>query len=158
MKKAKSTTPEEINLDKIRRFTKNELEKLSHSAMPFCYQVGHDVLVGNHKVVKIDDKIWEVYHNKTRMFDFYSRKDAIFYCIAMHKKQFSLANNIKDNDILLGRLEFEAILYRKRYKQANEISDDWSSDYFSMKYTETMYKIKSTKEELRKHLVTAQNI
>ena len=108
---AKSTTKKslvEFDIEKIRRFTQTELTRLAQteSDLPFCYQMGVDVLVGNYKVVKINDQCWRVLEHSQQIFDFFSRKDAIYYCIALHKKQLQLAKDIKDTDALLNKLEF----------------------------------------------------
>jgi hypothetical protein len=90
MSKEKSTTKNkltEFDVEKIQRFTQTELEKLVNNEMPFCYQIGTDVLVGRNKVVKINDKCWRVFEGNQQFFDFFSRKDAIFYCIAVHQKK-----------------------------------------------------------------------
>ena len=158
MKKVESTTLNEFDLEKIRRFTGQELSRLNEGELPFCYQMGNDILVGTSKVVKVDENCWSVYEERTHIFDFFTRKDAIFYCIAVHKKQYKLAQDIRDNDSLLGKLEFEATLYRRRYKQANEKSDYWGSDYYSNKYTEVMHRIAHTKQELKKSLDLAKYI
>ena len=158
---AKSTTKNEsteFDLEKIRRFTEQELAKLANSELPFCYQLGTDVLVGRSKVVKINDKCWSVYSQGQHVFDFFSRKDAIFYCIAVHQKQHQLATEIKNNDSQLNKLEFEAALYRHRYKKANEKHDDWSVDYYSVKYQETIHKINRVKKDLQKSLNLAKYI
>lgn len=151
---AKSTTKNELSefdLEKIRRFTAQELENLSNSQIPFCYQLGTDVRVGNNKVLKINDKTWRVIDEDNKfVFDFFSRKDAIFYCIALHKQQYQLAKEIQEKDLLLNRLEFEAILYRQRFKQANIKQDHWSIEYYSTQYTETMYKLEQVKKDLKK--------
>lgn len=158
MNKATSTTKNEFNLEKIRRFTEQELDRLSRSELPFCYQIGNDILVGQCKVVKIDDNCWQVFENQIHIFDFFTRKDAIFYCIAIHKKQYTIAQDIKENDGLLGKLEFEATLYRRRYKQANENRDDWGCEYYSNKYLEVTHRIAKTKQELKKSLELAKYI
>lgn len=158
MKKVESTIQNEFDLDKIRRFTEQELAKLAENEMPFCYQMGTDVLVGYHKVIKVNEECWRVFERDEQIFDFFTRKDAIFYCIAMHKKQYKLAQDIKKNDSELGRLEFEAILYRRRYKQANDNYDDWAIDYYSNRYTETMHKLTLIKKELKKNLDLAKYI
>jgi hypothetical protein len=158
---AKSTTknaPTEINLEKIRRFTETELSKLGNSELPVCYQIGTDVLVGKLKVIKVNDKCWSVFDQEQQIFDFFTRKDAIFYCIAVHQKQYNLANEIKTADDLLNRLEFEAILFRHRYKTANEKQDDWSAEYYSTKYQETIHKLNKVKKELQKSLNLAKYI
>lgn len=153
---AKSITKKELsefNLEKIRRFTTKELEKLSNSELPFCYQIGTDVLVGSNKVLKVNETAWRVIDNHGAfIFDFFSRKDAIFYCIALHKKQYHLAHEIQEKDTLLNRLEFEAILYRQRYRQANNKNDVWGIEYYSTQYTETMYKLEQVKKDLKKTL------
>ena len=158
MKKAESTTKNEFDLEKIRRFTEQEFTRLADNELPFCYQIGSDILVGRSKVVKVNEECWRVFEGSTQIFDFFNRKDAIFYCIAMHKKQYKLAHDIKTNDELLSRLEFEATLYRRRFKQANENQDDWGSDYYSNRYTETMHRITQTKKELKKSLDLAKYI
>ena len=153
---AKSITKKELSefdLEKIRRFTITELDKLSQSELPFCYQLGTDVLVGAQKVLKVDDHCWRVVDQcGAFVFDFFTRKDAIFYCIALHKKQYHLAQEIKEKDTVLNRLEFEAMLYRQRYKQANNKNDQWGSEYYSTQYTETMHKLEQVKKELKKTL------
>ena len=161
MKMAKSTTkkePTEFDLEKIRRFTELELTKLANSELPFCYQMGTDVLVGGSKVVKIDDYTWRVFHQGQQIFDFFNRKDAIFYCIAVHQKQHKLARDIQEQDSQLNRLEFEASLYRHRYKKANEKQDTWGAEYFSNRYTETMHKLAQVKKELQKIINLAKYI
>lgn len=153
--KNKST---EFDLEKIRRFTEAELAKLSQGDLPFCYQIGKDVLVGSSKVVYVDNKCWSVYEKNTHVFDFFTRKDAIFYCIAVHQKQLSLADEIKTQDSLLSRLEFEAILYRHRYKNATNKRDEWGIEYYSTKYTETMNRLDQVKKDLQKTLNLAKYI
>ena len=161
MSKEKSTTKNkltEFDIEKIQRFTQAELERLANNEMPFCYQIGTDVLVGRNKVVKINDKCWRVLEDQRQIFDFFTRKDAIFYCIAVHKKQHGLAQEIQQNDALLNRLEFEAALYRHRYKKANENQDEWAIEYFSNRYVETMHRIENCKKELKKSLNLAKYI
>jgi hypothetical protein len=158
---AKSSTKKEsaeFDLEKIRRFTENELAKLSHGDLPFCYQIGKDVLIGQSKVVKIDEHTWRVYTDGQEIFDFFSRKDAIFYCVAVHQKQLHIATEIRDNDSLLNKLEFEATLYRHRYKSANEKADDWGAEYYSNKYTEVMHRLEQVKKELQKSINLAKYI
>ena len=163
MTPAKSTTKNasaEFDVEKIRRFTQTELSNLTqtNNELPFCYQIGSDVLVGRYRVVKINDKCWCVMDQEQQIFDFFSRKDAIFYCIALHKQKLQLANDIKDSDSLLNRLEFEAALYRQRYKKAITNGDSWSEEYYSTRYQEVMQRIDSTKKEIKKNLDLAKYI
>lgn len=158
---AKSTTKKEhseFDLEKIRRFTEKELAKLADAEMPFCYQIGSDILVGRSKVMKIDAKTWRVFVNNQYIFDFFYRKDAIFYCIAVHQHQYKIAEQILENDSLLNKLEFEAVLYRHRYKKANEKGDEWAVEYFSNKYNEIQHRIEQVKKELQKSLNLAKYI
>ena len=160
---AKSTTKNTSNsfdVEKIRRFTQDELTRLANSPseLPFCYQIGTDVLVGNYRVSKIDDHCWRVSDQDQQLFDFFSRKDAIYYCIALHKQQTQLAKDIRDSDSLLNKLEFEAALYRLRYKKAQAVDDTWGEDYYSVRYTETQHKIEQVKKELTKSLNLAKYI
>ena len=164
MTMAKSTTKNSsttsFDVEKIQRFTQNELEKLANNAsdLPFCYQLGTDVLVGRYRVVKIDDHSWRVMEHSQQLFDFFNRKDAIYYCIALHKQQIQLANTIRDNDSLLNRLEFDAALYRVRYKKSQQIDDVWGEEYYSTRYQETMQRIEATKKEIKKNLNLAKYI
>ena len=160
---AKSTTQSastEFDVEKIRRFTQNELANLATtpSNLPFCYQIGTDILVGTSKIIKINDKCWRVLEHGQQAWDFFNRKDAIFYCIAVHKKQTKLAKDIKDCDSLLNKLEFDATLYRHRYKSAQEKADLWGDEYFSTRYQETMRRIEQTKQEIKKNLNLAKYI
>jgi hypothetical protein len=160
---AKSTTKNvltEIDLEKIRRFTDNELAKLSkNSDLPFCYQIGADiVVVGAYKVLKIDDKTWQVLQKDQQLFDFFTRKDAIFYCIALHKKDHKLASSIQTNDQQLAKLEADAILYRYRYKKAQETNNEWEIELYSNRYAETMARIEQVKKELKKNINLAKYI
>lgn len=155
MKKAKSTTKKskviEFDLDKIKRFTELELKKLSkqNTDLPFCYQLGTDILVGECRVKKISDSEWTVYYNDYEEFTFFTRKDAIFYCIAIFKNQRELANTIKTQDRLLSQLEFDAIIYRKRFKTANTKGDSFKAEMYSTRYIETMNRISQVKKELQ---------
>jgi hypothetical protein len=160
---AKSTTknaPVEFDVEKIQRFTQQELARLTNtpSELPFCYQLGTDVLVGRYRVQKIDDRCWRVMLNHQQLFDFFNRKDAIYYCIALHKQQTQLARDIQQCDSLLNKLEFDAALYRLRYKKAQAKSDDWAEEYYSARYTETMDRIEQAKKELKKSLNLAKYI
>lgn len=161
---AKSTTKnvsnEAFDVEKIRRFTQKELENLSNSAseLPICYQVGTDVLVGRYRVVKVDNMVWRVFDHDQQLFDFFTRKDAIFYCIALHKKKFHIAEGIKEADSVLSRLEFDAALYRIRYKKAQQSGDQWGEEFYSMRYEETMTKISRAKQEIKKNLDLAKYI
>lgn len=152
MKMAKSPTKKynEFDLEKIRRFTEKELAKLSQSDFPFCYQVGTTVRVGNNFVDKKSDNAWQVREGRVTTFEFLSRKDAIYYCIALHKNKHELASQIKNLDHQLYRLEQDAIIYRKRYNTAVEKSDEFKEVLYSSRYHETMDKIVDTKENLKK--------
>jgi hypothetical protein len=163
MKMAKSTTknaPAEFDVEKIRRFTQQELVKLANNPteLPFCYQLGTDVLVGRYRVQKINDDCWRVMQGDQQLFDFFARKDAIFYCIALHKEKLQLANDIRDCDRLLNRLEFDASLYRLRYKKSQAKGDQWGEEFYSTRYKETMNRIESTKKEIKKNLNLAKYI
>jgi len=160
---AKSTTKKSssnFDIEKIQRFTQEELGRLadSPSDLPFCYQIGTDVLVGHYRVLKINDHCWRVVERNQQLFDFFNRKDAIYYCIALHKQQTQLANDIRDSDSLLNKLEFEAALYRLRYKKAQQIGDSWGEDFYSTRYTETMSRIEQVKKEIKKNLNLAKYI
>ena len=161
MKMAKSTTKNaEFDVEKIQRFTQQELARLTDtpSELPFCYQLGTDVLVGRYKVVKVDDRCWRVMLDDQQLFDFFNRKDAIYYCIALHKEKLQLAKDIQQCDSLLNRLEFDAALYRLRYKKAQQIQDSWGEEFYSARYKQTMDRIEQTKKEIRKNLDLAKYI
>jgi len=160
---AKSTTKNKstsFDVEKIRRFTQEELARIADapSELPFCYQIGTDVLVGRYRVVKIDDKSWRVQDDDQILFDFFNRKDAIFYCIALHKEKLQLAQDIRDCDSLLNRLEFDAALYRLRYKKAQETGDSWGEEFYSTRYQETQHRIETAKKEIKKNLDLAKYI
>jgi hypothetical protein len=152
MKMAKLPTKKlnDFDLEKIRRFTEQELAKLSQSSFPFCYQVGTTVRVGNNFVMRKSDNCWQVREGKINTFDFLSRKDAIYYCIALHKNKHEVAKEIKQNDQQLSRLEQDAIIYRKRYNQAVETGNGFKEDLYSSRYHDTMDKITDIKENLKK--------
>ena len=76
----------------------------------------------------------------------------------MHQKQNQVANDIKSADDALNKLEFEAALYRHRYKKAVEKRDDWSAEYYSTKYQETIHKLNRIKKDLQKSLNLAKYI
>jgi hypothetical protein len=162
MKPAKSSTKNEsveFDVEKIRRFTETELAKISQGPLPYCYQLGADTLiVGPHKIVRLDEKCWRIFKGSEQIFDFFSRKDAIFYCIAVHKNKYDLATDIQISDNLMGMLEFEAIRYRYRYKQAIEQNDSWNEALFSNKYNETMLRLEAVKKQLKKSLNLAKYI
>lgn len=161
MKMAKSTIKNaQFDVEKIQRFTQQELARLTEtpSELPFCYQLGTDVLVGRYKVVKVDDHCWRVQQNNQQLFDFFNRKDAIYYCIALHKEKLQLAQDIQQCDSLLNRLEFDAALYRLRYKKAQKIQDTWGEEFYSARYTQTMDRIEQTKKEIKKNLDLAKYI
>jgi hypothetical protein len=160
---AKSTTKNKstsFDVEKIRRFTQDELARIAEapSELPFCYQIGTDVLVGRYRVVKVDDKCWRVQEHDQLLFDFFNRKDAIFYCIALHKEKLQLAQDIRDCDSLLNRLEFDAALYRLRYKKAQETGDSWGEEFYSTRYQETQHRIETAKKEIKKNLDLAKYI
>jgi len=161
MKMGKSTTKNaEFDIEKIKRFTQKEFDKLKNTddELPFCFQIGTDVLVGRYRVTKCDNGLWRVLEDDQEIFDFFTRKDAIFYCIAMHKQKLQLAYEIKEGDSLLNRLEFDASLYRVRFKKALEKGDDWGTELYSNRYTETMRRIEETKKEIKKNLELAKYI
>ena len=161
MKMAKSITKNaQFDVEKIQRFTQQELARLTNtpSELPVCYQLGTDVLVGKYKIVKVDDRCWRVMYNYQQLFDFFNRKDAIYYCIALHKEKTQLAKDIQQCDSLLNRLEFDAALYRLRYKKAQQIQDAWGEEFYSARYTETMNRIEQAKKEIKKNLDLAKYI
>jgi hypothetical protein len=156
----KNASNEAFDVEKIKRFTEQELNKLSTASgdLPLCYQLGTDVLVGKYRVLKIDEQVWRVAEGSSQLFDFFNRKDAIFYCIALHKRQYKLAQDIKDCDSLLNRLEFDAALYRIRYKKSIKNSDYWGEEFYSTRYQETMNRISQAKKEIKKNLDLAKYI
>lgn len=160
MKKSIIKNLTEFDLEKIRRFTVTELQKISKSSeLPFCYQVGIDtVIVGDYKVLKLDKNSWRVSEKGNDHFDFFSRKDAIFYCIALHKNDRQLAENIQNSDKQLNQLEFEAQIYRIRYRTAMEKGDDDRADVYSSRYLTVMDKIDAVKKDLTKSLDLAKYI
>ena len=162
---AKSTTKNEsaketFDIEKIKRFTQQELDRLAsaNSDLPFCYQIGCDILVGRCKIEKINDQCWRVYHQDKQVFDFFNRKDAIYYCIAIHRNQLKVAQEILECDGILNKLEFDAALFRIRYKSAIANRDHWGVDYYSTRYTETMSKIDHIKKEIKKNINLAKYI
>lgn len=160
---AKSTTKKsstKFDIEKIRRFTQTEFAKLSQekTELPFCYQIGTDVLVGIYRVSKIHEQCWRVTLQQKQLFDFFNRKDAVFYCIALHKQRHDLADNIREADTLLSRLEFDAIIYRKKYKKSIEEGDSWNEDMYSARYHEVMDRIDQTKKEIKKNIDLAKYI
>ena len=114
--------------------------------------------MGKYKILNIDERCWRVTDGDQQLFDFFNRKDAIYYCIALHKQKIQLAKDIQHCDSLLNRLEFDASLYRQRYKKAQAKGDDWGEEYYSARYTETMDRIEQAKKELRKSLNLAKYI
>lgn len=165
MKMAKSITKNvsastAFDVEKIRRFTAQELGKLASNSgdLPLCYQVGTDVLVGKYRVIKVDNTTWRTVENGLQLFDFFNRKDAIFYCIALHKQQYKLAQDIRECDSLLSRLEFDAALYRIRYKKAIKNEDIWGEEYYTTRYQETMERITQAKKEIKKNIDLAKYI
>jgi hypothetical protein len=150
----------EFDVEKIKRFTQQELDTLANtpSELPFCYQLDKDILVGRYKVIRINDNCWRVMSSDRQLFDFFNRKGAIFYCIALHKEKKQLASDIQQCDSLLNRLEFDAALYRQRYKKAQQKEDNWGEEYYSARYTETMNRIEQAKKEIKKNLNLAKYI
>ena len=69
-----------------------------------------------------------------------------------------LAQNIRETDSLLSRLEFDAALYRIRYKKAIKNGDQWGEEYYTTRYQETMERIAHTKKEIKKNLDLAKYI
>jgi len=163
MKKGKSITKKQLNefdLDKIKRFTEQEIINLSkfNNELPFCYQVGTDILVGDKKVKKIDKDIWYVIERQNIIKEFYSRKYAIFYSIALYKNNHELADRILDADRTINRLEFDAIIYRSRYKSAVDRNDIVMEDVYSSRYLDTMDKLEIVKKEIKNSLELAKYI
>lgn len=154
----KSTTQEKFDLEKIQRFTEQQLTELGRAKMPFCFQTGKDILVGNYKIKKLGNDCWQVAINNAEILDFFTRKDAIFYCIAKHVKDYELANEIVIVDNTLGRLETDAAVFRKKYRNALEESDDFKVTVFSNRYSETIHKIHNVKQQLQKVLNKAKYI
>ncbi len=160
MQTAKPNTKKElVDIEKIRKFTADELALLSKSGMPLCYQVGANTLfVGRFKVVKINEKCWSVIENNTEIGEFFMRKNAIVYCIALHINKFADAHAIRKIDTGIGNLDFDAILYRYRYKTALSSKDEWKASLFSDRYTETMLQMTQLKEDLKKLIIFGKYI
>lgn len=157
---AKSNIKKEIvDIEKIRRFTTAELATLSNTAKPLCYQIGADTLiVGRLKVIKINDKCWSIRDGDTEIAEFFMRKNAIVYCIALHTNKSADALEVKKIDTALGNLDFDATLYRYRYNLAITNKDDWNISLFSDRYTETMLQVAQLKKELKKLIIFGKYI
>ena len=149
----------EFQLEKIKQFTEVELKKFVDNDLPVCYQIGENtIIIGSFKVIRLNDGCWRVFEKKIENFDFFLRKNAIYYCIALHVKNYKLANQLKVIDDLLGNLEFDARLCRYRYNHAKQIQDSWEIDLYSNKYSEIIVKIQNTKKELKKTISLAKYI
>jgi hypothetical protein len=59
---------------------------------------------------------------------------------------------------MLNKLEFEATLYRIRYKKAKTCHDQWGQEFYSTRYHETIVRINNTKKEIQKNLKLAKYI
>jgi len=150
--------PTLFDLEKIKRFATEELAKLNNQELPFCYQIGTDLIVGKYKIKKINDNCWRVLENDLDFFDFYLRKNAIFYCILQHKNQLQIATELKSNDQVLGKLELDAIQYRHRYNQAILTDDTFKTELYSSRYLETVSRIDGVKKQIKKTFGMAKYI
>jgi len=138
----------DLNLAKIKRFATTELARMAQHALPFCYQIGPTTLiVGKYRVVKVDDESWDV-ESEFGKQEFYYRKHAILYCIALHMKHYVEARQIIRQDSQLNRLESDAVVFRYQYRSATNKNDEWKLSLYSTRYEETMHKIELVKEEL----------
>lgn len=144
----------ELNLEKIRKFTEKELADLSNkNPLPFCYEIGNDVvIVGIYKVVRTMEQKWEVREGKQSLFEFFTRKDAIFYCIARHKQDYQLAESIVKYDRWIDSLEQETKTFRLLYKQSIDKRDDFKSELYSVRYVEAKHRLDLLKKELQKSI------
>ena len=138
----------EVNLAKIKRFANVELARLAKCALPFCYQVGTTTLiVGRYRVVKLNEEQWKV-DSEFGTQEFYYRKHAILYCIALHTGQNRKAMQIIRQDQELNKLESDAVVFRYQYRVATNRNDEWKLSLYSTRYEETMHKIELVKEDL----------
>lgn len=147
-----------IDIEKIRQFTEIELSNMSDNKRPLCYQIGiNTIIIGKFKICKLHDTCWRVNKDTNIISDFYNRKDAIIYCLAIQKQKYSLASNIILLDTQLGNLESKAKLCRYQYKHALQTDDSWNVVLYSNKYSELVSKINNIKVKLKNDISVAKH-
>ena len=143
----KYKTNEADKLKHVVDWTKTELEGLrASSKLPVCIQLQNgDYLVGTFKVEKISKSCWSV-----DGIEFSDKRGAIFFCVLSHLKKFSDANELRDADWLVNKLDLDKALFRARLDKAHLEFDQFKIDLYSSRYEDAKRKLIRAKHEFEK--------
>ena len=144
-KKLKQT--ETTTLNKVTSWTKNELSELqANSKLPVCIALPNgDYTVGTFKIEKISSTCWKVDN-----IEFTDKRGAIFFCVLLCLRKFADANELRDADWLLGRLDSDKITFRARLDNAHLQDDQFKIDLYSSRFDDAKQKLAAAKIEFEK--------
>ena len=143
----KPKTNESAKLKHVVDWTKTELEGLQkNSKLPICIQLQTgDYLVGTFKVAKISAACWSV-----DGIEFNDKRGAIFFCVLMYLKKFPDANELRDADWQVNKLDLDKTLFRTRLDKAHLDGDQFKIDLYSSRYEDAKRKLIRAKHEFEK--------
>jgi len=142
-----------FGLEKLSEWTRKELEELQRtSKSPICIQLANgDYIVGTYKVKKISTVCWNV-----EGIEFADKRSAIFYCALTHLGKYADANELRDVDWHVGKLDYDKALFRVRLDEAHLLGDQFKIDLYSSRFEDAKSRLAQAKRELEKIISRAK--
>lgn len=155
----KSSQTVELDIEKIRQFTKQELSRLTKEKQPLAYKISDTQYnVGRFKVRKVDDVYWKVLDNQKFIHNFCSLRSAIFYCVAAHVGKMDLADSIRKADSEVDKVETQVFQYNAQLNVAKRKGDGFKEDLIQARLQESTLLLSEANKVLEKSLRAAKYI
>jgi hypothetical protein len=113
----------------------------------------NEFTIGKYRMLGYNANCWTVWnHNNDRVHDFYDRRAAVFYCIAIQKNQFRDAQALLLADTEIGKLSMDRVFYERRLSQARREKNWMIYDVITARLTDTLIRLEPAQEQFEKNL------
>lgn len=102
----------DIGIKHLQNWTNKQLS--NYTTKPVVIPYGnHGFLIGIYKVIKISPTCYRVQQSDdTIIGDFFSKNNAVFYCLESVSNRHSSAENVRNMDVVLGNLDTDIEYYQ----------------------------------------------
>ena len=142
----------------VRQWTKQELSNILKEYRPgqepplIIPIAGHGMLIGNYAIMNDQGLYQMIYRYNDDQLTFCDRTAAIFYAVCMQIGRSQLADQIKNCDRDINRLNVEAERLRYRLKQAVKKRNSMNIDLYTSRYQETLAQLTQRRHHQEKNL------
>lgn len=113
----------------------------------------NEFVIGRYRMLGRNSRCWTVWdHNQSWIHDFYDRRAAVFYCMAVQKNQFREAQGLLSSDAELGKLSQDRVFYEHRLSQVRREKNWMLYDVLTARITDTLLRLEHAQEQFEKNL------